>query len=118
MEAYSYVSSGGGMVLLLLILGAIITYLFFSKGFWLDRFMCSSKWEGQDIEPEYNTNQKINDAISQEGVPYTPALNIPFEDPEVPNRPSKKSKKKKKTATNRNVGPVNGRRKGKKRKKK
>ena len=96
MEAYSYVSSGGGMVLLLLILGAIITYLFFSKGFWLDRFMCS-KWEGQDIEPEYNTNQQkqdIHDAISQEGIPFTPSLNTPFEDPEVPNRPSKKSKKK------------------------
>ena len=54
------------MILLLLILGAIITYLFFSKGFWLDRFMCN-KWEGQDIEPDYNTNQKqdIHDAISQ-----------------------------------------------------
>jgi hypothetical protein len=120
MEAYSYMSSGG-MLLLLLILGAIITYLLFSKGFWLDRFMQDRKWEGQDIEPDYNTNQdkqSIHDAISQEKIPYTPALNIPFEDPEVPNRPSKKSKKKKKTATNRNVGPVNGRRKGKKRKKK
>jgi hypothetical protein len=94
MELYSYVSSGG-MVLLLLILGAIITYLFFSKGFWLDRFMQDRKWEGQDIEPEYNTNQDIHDAISQEnqeGIPYTPSLDIPFEDPEVPNRPSKKKK--------------------------
>jgi hypothetical protein len=97
MEAYSYVSSGG-MIILLLILGAIITYLFFSKGFWLDRFMCS-KWEGQDIEPDYNTNQKqsIHDAISQEKVPFTPSLDIPFEDPEVPNRPSKKKVKKPKT---------------------
>ena len=97
MEAYSYVSSGGGMVLLLLILGAIITYLLFSKGFWMDRFMQSRKWEGQDVEPEYNTNQDIHEAISQEnqeGIPYTPSLDIPFNDPEVPNRPSKKKTKK------------------------
>ena len=121
MDAYSYMNSGGGMVLLLLLLGAIMVYLLFSKGFWLDRFMQTTKWEGQDIEPEYNTNQQqqsIHDAISQEGIPFTPSLDIPFEDPEVPNRPSKKSKKKKKTATNRNVGPVNGRRKGKKRRQK
>ena len=117
MEDYSYINSDGGMVLLLLILGAIMVYLLFSKGFWLDRFMQNSKWEGQDIEPEYNTNQDIHDAISQEKVPFTPSLDIPFEDPEVPNRPSKKSRKKKKTATNRNVGPVNGRRKGKRKKK-
>ena len=90
MEAYSYVSSGGGMVLLLLILGAIIVYLLFSKGFWLDRFMQNREWEGEDVEPEYNTNQKIHDAISQEKIPYTPSLDIPFNDPEVPNRPSKK----------------------------
>ena len=96
MEAYSYVSSGG-MILLLLILGAIFTYLFFSKGFWLDRFMQDRKWEGQDIEPEYNTNQDIHDAISQEKVPYTPSLDIPFEDPEVPNRPSKKKVTKSKS---------------------
>ena len=115
---YAYQSDGSGMLVLLLILGAIITYLLFSKGFWLDRFMQDSKWEGQDIEPEYNTNQDIHDAISQEKVPFTPSLDIPFEDPEVPNRPSKKSKKKKKTATNRNVGPVNGRRKGKKKRSK
>ena len=102
MEAYSYVSSGGGMVLLLLILGAIITYLFFSKGFWLDKWARDSQderkgWSGEDIEPEYNSNQQkqdIHDAISQEGIPFTPSLNTPFEDPEVPNRPSKKSKKK------------------------
>ena len=89
-------SSGGGMVLLLLILGAIFAYLFFSKGFWLDRFMQDRKWEGQDIEPDYNTNQDIHDAISQEKVPFTPSLDIPFDDPEVPNRPSKKPKKPKK----------------------
>ena len=100
MEAYAYASSGGGMVLLLLVLGAILAYLLFSKGFWLDRFMQTTKWEGQDIEPDYNINQhskSIDEAISQEnqeGIPYTPSLDIPFEDPEVPNRPSKKKTKK------------------------
>ena len=104
MEAYSYVSSGGGMVLLLLILGAILSYLFFSKGFWLDKWMKDFKderksWNGSDIEPDYNTNQhnkSIDEAISQEKIPYTPSLDIPFNDPEVPNRPSKKKKTKKK----------------------
>ena len=87
-------SSGGGMVLLLMILGALMVYLLFSKGFWMDRFMQSRKWEGHDIEPKYNTGQDIHDAISQEKVPFTPSLDIPFEDPEVPNRPSKKKTKK------------------------
>ena len=101
MEAYSYMSEGGGMVLLLMILGALMVYLLLSKGFWMDRFMQSSKWEGDDIEPEYNTGQDIHDAISQEhtsnqeGIPYTPSLDIPFDDPEVPNRPSKKKTVKK-----------------------
>ena len=81
MEAYSYVSSDGGMVLLLLILGAIMTYILFSKGFWLDRFMQNDKWEGEDVEPHY-----------QEGTPFTPSLEKPFDDPEVPKRPSRKKK--------------------------
>ena len=104
MDAYAYASDGGGMVLLLLILGAIMVYILFSKGFWMDRFMQSRKWEGQDIEPEYNTNQdkqSIHDAISQEKIPFTPSLDIPFEDPEVPNRPLKKAKKPRKTKTKR-----------------
>ena len=84
MDAYAYVSSGGGMVLLLLVLGAIFVYLLFSKGFWLDRFMQNDKWNGSDIEPDY-----------QEKVPFTPALEKPFNDPEVPNRPSKKKPTKK-----------------------
>ena len=75
----------GGMVLLLLVLGAIFVYLLFSKGFWLDRFMQNDKWNGCDIEPDY-----------QEKVPFTPALEKPFNDPEVPNRPSKKKPKPKK----------------------
>ena len=101
MEAYSYVSSGGGMVLLLLILGAIFAYLLFSKGFWLDKYCKEErkKWNGSDVEPEYNTNrqQSIHDAISQEKIPYTPSLDIPFDDPEVPNRPSKKKASKSKS---------------------
>ena len=83
MGDYSYVNSGGGMLLLLLILGAIGVYLLFSKGFWMDRFMQSRKWEGEDIGPNY-----------QEGTPFTPSLDKPFDDPEVPNRPSKKKTKK------------------------
>ena len=85
--------SGGGMVLLLMILGALMVYLLFSKGFWMDRFMKSNKWEGEDVEPDY-----------QEKIPFTPALEEPFDDPEVPNRPSKKKKavkKPKKTKTKR-----------------
>ena len=74
----------GGMLLLLLILGAIMVYILFSKGFWMDRFMQNDKWEGEDIEPHY-----------QEGTPFTPALEKPFNDPEVPNRPSKKKKPQK-----------------------
>ena len=94
-DDYAYQSSGGGMVLLLLLLGAIFSYLFFSKGFWMDRFMKKRDWNGSDIEPEYSTNQDIHDAISQEKVPFTPSLDIPFDDPEVPNRPSKKKPTKK-----------------------
>ena len=75
----------GGMLLLLLILGAIMVYILFSKGFWMDRFMQNDKWEGEDIEPHY-----------QEGTPFTPALVKPFNDQEVPNRPSKRKKPKKK----------------------
>ena len=116
---YAYTNDGGGMILLLLVLGAIFTYLLFSKGFWLDKWARDSKderekWSGEDITPEYNTNQQIHDAISQENIPFTPSLEVQFDDPEVPNRPSKKSRKKKKTATNRNVGPVKRKRRKKK----
>ena len=51
----------------------------------MDRFMQNDKWEGEDVEPHY-----------QEGTPFTPALENPFNDPEVPNRPSKRKKPKKK----------------------
>ena len=77
-------TNDGGMLLLLLVLGAIMVYILFSKGFWMDRFMQNDKWEGEDIEPRY-----------QEGTPFTPALEKPFDDPEVPNRPLKKKAKPK-----------------------
>ena len=119
MEAYAYASSGGGMVLLLLVLGAVFAYLFFSKGCWLDKYCKDEResWNGSDVEPDYNINQKIDETISddhytikeenkmvhmvspefhfQEKIPYTPSLEVPFEDPEVPNRPSKKKAVKK-----------------------
>ena len=93
-----------GMIILLLVLVGIMTYILFSPtsiiGPWLDRHCKKERnaWCGEDVEPNY-----------QEGTPFTPALDVPYEDPEVPHRPSKKSKKKKKTNSNRNVGPVNGR---------
>ena len=110
---YAYQSNDGGMLLLLLILGAIMVYILFSKGFWMDRFMQSRKWEGQDIEPEYNTNQDIHDAISQEKIPFTPSLDIPFEDPEVPNRPLKKAKKQKQPRKTKTKRVYKRKRKGK-----
>ena len=90
------------MLVLLLVLGGVMVYLLFSPtsiiGPWLDEHCREEKrkWSGEDITPEYNTNQDIHDAISQEKVPFTPALDIPFDDPEVPNRPSKTTKKPKK----------------------
>jgi hypothetical protein len=89
------------MVLLLLVLGGVMVYMVFAPtsliGPWLDKYCKDEKrsWSGEDITPDYNTNQDIHDAISQEKVPFTPALDIPFNDPEVPNRPSKKKPKKK-----------------------
>ena len=79
-----------GMVLLLLVLGGVMVYMLFSPtsliGPWLDKHCKRERdaWSGEDIEPHY-----------QEGTPFTPALDIPFNDPEVPNRPSKKKPKKK-----------------------
>ena len=94
---YAHTNDGGGMILLLLVLGAIFAYLFFSKGFWLDKWCRRNKWDGSDIQGDIPF--KINEAISQknqEGIPYTPSLEIPFDDPEVPNRLSKRKKPKKK----------------------
>ena len=91
-----------GMLVLLLLLGGIMVYMLFSPtsliGPWLDKYCREEKrkWGGEDVTPDYKTN--IHDAITQEhqkGIPFTPSLDIPFEDPEVPNRPSKKKTKKK-----------------------
>ena len=84
---YAHTNDGGGMIILLLILGAILIYLLFSKGFWLDKYMRDdNNWKGEDIHPDY-----------QENIPFTPSLEKPFDDPEVPNRPtSNKGKKKRK----------------------
>ena len=90
------------MLVLLLVLGGVMVYMLFAPtsliGPWLDKYCREEKrkWGGEDITPDYNTNQDIHDAISQEKVPFTPALEIPFDDPEVPNRPSKTTKKTKK----------------------
>ena len=90
------------MVLLLLVLGGVMVYMVFSPtsliGPWLDKYCKEEKrkWGGEDITPDYKTN--IHDAITQEHqekIPFTPALEIPFDDPEVPNRPSKPKKKRK-----------------------
>ena len=92
------------MVALLIVLGGVMVYMLFSPtsliGPWLDKYCREEKrkWGGEDITPDYNTNQNkqnIHDAISQEKVPFTPSLDIPFNDPEVPNRPSKPKKKRK-----------------------
>ena len=79
------------MLLLLIVLVCILTYILFSPtsiiGPWLDRHCRKERnsWSGEDVEPKY-----------QEGTPFIPALDTPFEDPEVPHRPSKKKKPKKK----------------------
>ena len=87
------------MLALLLVLAGLLTYMLFSPtsiiGPWLDRHCKKEResWSGEPIEPKY-----------QEGTPFTPALEEPFDDPEVPNRPSKKKKavkKPKKTKTKR-----------------
>jgi len=78
------------MLALLLILVGLLTYMIFSPtsiiGPWLDRHCKREResWSGEDVEPHY-----------QEGTPFTPALEKPFDDPEVPNRPSKKKPKPK-----------------------
>ena len=81
------------MLALLLILVGLLTYMIFAPssiiGPWLDRH-CKreDKWTGEDVG---ESPFKI-----QEKVPFTPSLDVPFDDPEVPNRPSKKKKPKKK----------------------
>jgi hypothetical protein len=84
------------MLVLLLVLGGLMVYMVFSPtsliGPWLDKYCKEEKrrWSGEDIEPHY-----------QEGTPFVKTLDIPFEDPEVPNRPSKSKPKKKRKYTKR-----------------
>ena len=85
---YSYASDGSIMVIFIIILGALATYLLLDIRTRTDKW--SSKcdvWSGEDIQPEYN--------VDQEGIPYTPSLDNPFNDPEVPNRTKKPKRKKK-----------------------
>ena len=85
---YSYASNGSLMIVLIIILGALAAYLLLDKNTrtnkWSDK---QDAWEGEDIEPDYNAGQ--------EGVPFTPTLDTPFNDPEVPNRIKKPKRKKK-----------------------
>jgi hypothetical protein len=81
-----------GMLVLLLVLGGLMVYMLFSPtsliGPWLDKFCKKEdKWTGEDVG---ESPFKI-----QEKVPFTPSLDVPFNDPEVPNRPIKKKPKKK-----------------------
>ena len=108
---YSYASDGSiMMVVLVIILGALAAYLLLDKNTrtnkWSDK---QDAWEGEDVEPDYNAGQV--------GVPFTPSLDTPFDDPEVPNRTRKPKRKKKKTVTPRKRGYLPVVKKQKKRKK-
>jgi len=83
---YSYASDGSIMVVLIIILGALAIYLL------LDRNIRTDKWRGEDIEPDYGAGPQ---GFDQQGIPYTPSLSNPFDDPEVPNRTMKPKRKKK-----------------------
>ena len=78
------------MLVLLLVLVGLLTYMIFSPtsliGPWLDRHCRKERdaWSGEDVEPQY-----------QESTPFIPSLDVPYDDPEVPNRPSKKKAVKK-----------------------
>ena len=88
---YSYASDGSIMVVLIIILGALATYLLLDKNTrtnkWSDK---QDAWNGEDIQPDYNAGQ--------DGYHFEDGS--PFNDPEVPSRP-KKPKKKKKAITKR-----------------
>ena len=83
---YSYASDGSIMVVLIIILGALATYLL------LDKNTRTDKWSGVDIEPDYGAGPQ---GSGQQGIPYTPSLSNPFDDSEVPNRTMKPKRKKK-----------------------
>ena len=94
---YSYASDGSiMMVLLVIILGALAAYLLLDKNTrtnkWSDK---QDAWSGEDIEPEYMERFCREKNVDQEGIPFTPSLDNPFNDPEVPNRTKKPKRKKK-----------------------
>ena len=93
---YSYASDGSiMMVLLIIILGALATYLL------LDKNTRTDKWSGVDIEPDYGAGPQ---GSGQQGIPYTPSLDNSFDDPEVPAR--LKKPKKRKTTLARGIKPA------------
>ena len=103
---YSYASDGSiMMVLLVIILGALAAYLLLDKNTrtnkWSDK---QDAWSGEDIEPEYMERFCREKNVNQEGIPFTPTLDTPFNDPEVPAR--LKKPKKRKTTLARGVKPV------------
>ena len=103
---YSYASDGSiMMVLLIIILGVLVTYLLLDKNTrtnkWSDK---QDAWEGEDVEPEYMERFCREKNVNQEGIPFTPTLDTPFNDPEVPAR--LKKPKKRKTTLARGVKPV------------
>ena len=103
---YSYASDGSiMMVLLVIILGALAAYLLLDKNTrtnkWSDK---QDAWSGEDVEPEYMERFCREKNVNQEGIPYTPSLNIPFDDPEVPAR--LKKPKKRKTTLARGIKPA------------
>ena len=116
---YSYASDGSiMMVLLIIILGVLVTYLLLDKNTrtnkWSDK---QESWNGEDIKPEYMEKFCREKNVDLEGIRYTPSLDNPFNDPEVPNRTKKPKRKKKKTVTPRKRGYLPVVKKQKKRKK-
>jgi hypothetical protein len=83
------------MVVFIIILGALVAY------FLLARKTKTVTWSGEDVSPDYDAGIKC---IGQQGIPYTPSLNIPFDDPEVPAR--LKKPKKRKTTLARGIKPA------------
>ena len=77
---YAYQSNDGGMIILLLLLGAIMIYLLFSKGFWLDRFMQNNKDAGEPLIHQDDT-----------GVPH---ITSPTNKPKKKRKYKKRGKKK------------------------
>ena len=85
------------MLVLLLALVGMITYLLFTPCKWLDDYAQEGKeqWTGEDIGSGFSSEHRQVIHRDQEGVPFVKTLDVPFNDPEVPNRPAKPKKKRK-----------------------